>query len=709
MKLKLMKTNFFNDSATMCLKTLLSYFGKEAANESEKSISDNVLEKGLLETANYYGLNCKGFNTDDKLSILQVPCPAIFHLIINDKEKYVIAQKIGQKSIKVFDPTDGVKKFLLKDFFQYWTGIFFLFTKEDNFSSSQNEGVFLPYVHLLKKNKNIISKIFSSSLLLCIFGILFAFYFRFLVDEVLYSEIKSTLNLVSICYLVLLMFQAVLSYARNQLSLMLGVKINLTLVCEFYNHIMKLPLSFFSARKTGEIVSRIRDTDNIRRVLSSTFVSVLIDCVMILVGAIFMVKLGGKLVAVSIVPVLISSLIVILFAKPLKKLIRNSAVSEANKNAGLFETVNGISTIKALSTEKTAFRRNEFLGVDVLKNTVKLESFGNLNITLQSFISGIGTLLIYWVGSHEIFNGSLSLGQLISFVTLSSYFLGPLSRLLTMQPSIQEALVSAERLNEIFKMKEEDFDEEHNLEAENFSSQICFKNVCFSYKPEQKTLNNVSLKINKGEKIAIVGSSGSGKSTFIKLLMKFYKPSSGSIEIDNLDINYLKTSSYRNLFGYVQQDNLLFSGTIAQNITWGLEDCTPSQMQKAAKDAKALDFINSLPNGFKTMVGENGATLSGGEKQRIALARVLIRNPQIIVLDEATASLDSICEKAIMDVINNLYDKTIIIIAHKLSTITNCDRIYVMDNGNLIESGSHKQLLERKSKYKKLWESQYEN
>lgn len=714
MKLKLQLQHDETDCASACMKMILDFYKKKSTIRDLR-ISAGTNTKGtsgygIIQSAKANGLNCKGFSAPDKKIISTIPCPAIFHINHDERKHYVVAKKITKSSIIIYDPAEGIKTFSLDDFISIWTGIFFLCKPEENFSDNTNkESPFSPYIHLLSKNKSILWRIIFSSLIICFIGIILAFYFRFLIDEVLYSKVKSTLHLVSFSYLILLVFQTILSYIRNQLSLILGIKINLNLVCEFYNHLLKLPLSFFTDRKTGEIVSRIKDTDNLRKILSSTTVSIFIDSVMIVFGGFFMLLNGGKLIFAAIIPVLIASVVALLFSKPLKNRINKLALSESNKTACLYETINGISTIKALSTEEAAFRKNEILNVDTVYNRISLESLSNVNYILQVFISGIGTLLIYWLGCVRIINGQLSLGQLIYFVTLSSYFLGPLSRLLTMQPTIQEAITSAERLNDIFCMQPEDFEEKDNLVPEGFVSNIRFTNVDFSYGRKNKNLININLEIKKGEKIGIVGCSGSGKSTLIKLLLKFYAPSSGAIEIDGTNINILKTKEYRNLFGYVPQETLLFSGTIAENIAWGLEYFTPSMIHKAAKDAHALDFIESLPQSFKTKIGENGATLSGGEKQRIALARVLIRNPEILILDEATANLDSICEKAIINAVENLTDKTIITIAHKLSTICHCNKIYVMDQGNIVESGTHEELLNKNSKYKKLWESQYEN
>ena len=374
----------------------------------------------------------------------------------------------------------------------------------------------------------------------------------------------------------------------------------------------------------------------------------------------------------------------------------------------MYETINGIATIKALSTEKNAFRRNEIKIVEAINRGVRLETFANINSSLQGFISSCGTLLVYWIGSYKIFSGEMSLGQLISFITLSNFFLGPLCRLLTMQPSLQEAFVAAERLSDIMDIGEETRDDENFEEIDSFEKEIMFKGVSFYYGTRGRAVDNICFRIKKGERIAFVGQSGSGKSTILKLLMKFYKCEQGNVLIDGKDISNLKIEEYRNLIGYVPQESLLFSGTIAENIAWGMDYVNNDMIISAAKAAQAYDFIMALPDNFRTVVGEHGATLSGGERQRIALARILMRNPEIIILDEATASLDSISEKAIMDTVNCLSGRTIIMVAHRLSTVRDCDKIFVMNKGKLVESGNHDSLLKKNGRYKDLWRAQYE-
>ena len=713
MSLKLQLQHDESDCAAACLSMLLRFFGREVNIRRLRTIAGTDRQGtsgyGIKVCAEKFGLSCKGFSAPDKKMISEIPLPAIFHTNKNGQEHYVVVDSLRKNKLKVFDPAEGINKIPLQDFTERWTGIFFLCSPSETFVAGKEEKTpIMKFFSLLRPHKVLLSKILSSSLILTFFGVLISFYFRFLIDEVLYSEIKATLNLCSMCYLAVLVFQGVLGFCRNQIIMHLGAKIDASLICDFFYHLMNLPLSFFTSRKTGEVLSRIRDTETIRTTISSTTVSVLMDSVMILVGSIFLVKMGSGLLGVSIIPVIVSSVLIWITAKPFKFLIKERARAMAEKDASMYETINGIATVKALSTEKNAFHRSEIRIVDSINKTMRLETFSNLNGNIQNFISSLGTLLVYWVGSYKIFAGEMTLGQLISFITLSGFFLGPLGRLLTMQPALQEAFVAAERLSDIMELDEENFDDEHCEEINSLDKEIEFKNLSFSYGTRGRNIKNVSFKIEKGKKIAFVGKSGSGKSTLLKLLMKFYKPEDGAILIDGKDISEIKTEDYRRLIGYVPQESLLFSGSIAENIAWGIEDATPEKIIASAYAAQALDFIMALPDKFHTLVGEHGATLSGGERQRIALARILMRNPDIIVLDEATASLDSISEKAIMETVNSFKEKTIIMVAHRLSTICNCDQIFVVDNGEIVEFGSHNELIAMEGEYKRLWEAQYE-
>lgn len=552
-------------------------------------------------------------------------------------------------------------------------------------------------------------EIFTASLLLSLFGIFISFYFRFLIDEVLYSQVRSTLNLCSICYLVVIIFQTLIEYCRSQIILYLGTKIDVSLLSDFFGHLLHLPLKFFSSRKTGEILSRINDAETVKNAISSTTLGIIMDSFMLVAGGFFLFKMGMDLLPISIIPVLFSAIIVWIYSKPFKQKIKNRAILEADKNAAMYESINGISTIKGLATEDKAYLRIEEKIVAAAEKGLELDKLGNFQRAIQDLISGIGTLALYWVGSFMIFDGKITLGQLISFNTLSGFFLGPLKRLLTMQLHLQEVMISAERLTDIIDMEEDCPDEENLKEVEKLEGDIQFKNVTFSYGTRGRAVEDVSLIIPAGKKVAFVGTSGSGKTTLLKLLMKFYSLEEGQILINGTDISDLKTHSYREKIGYVPQESLLFSGTISENIAWGCDNPDPKKIIASAIAAQAFDFIQRLPEKFNTYVGEHGSTLSGGERQRLAMARILMKNPNILILDEATASLDSISEQMIMNTIfSKIRGRTVIMVAHRLSTIKNCDLIYVFNKGKLVEQGNHLELLAKDGFYKKLWSAQNE-
>lgn len=712
-KIKKVLQHDLTDCGAACLSIVLQYYGKTVPLRRIRAAcgTDSVGTSGygIVKGAEKFGLSCKGLMSPEKDKLSEIPLPTIFH--VREKvDHYVVVYKVSKKYVFISDPAEGLRKMTRSDFCTWWTGVFFiLFPTGDFEKGNENRGLLLRFAYLLKPHKRMVTEILTASFLLSIFGVFVSFYFRFLIDEVLYSQVTSTLNLCSICYLVVIVFQALVEYCRSQIILFLGTKIDVSLLTDFFNHLLHLPLSFFSSRKTGEILSRINDAETVKNAVSSTTLGIIMDSFMLVVGGFFLFKMGMQLLPVSIVPVVVSAIVVWIYSSPFKKKIKSRAILEADKNASMYESINGIATIKGLATEDKAYLRVEEKIVVAAEKGLELGKMGNTQSALQNFISGVGTLALYWLGSFMIFDGKITLGQLISFNTLSGFFLGPLKRLLTMQLHLQEVMISAERLTDIIDMEEECPDEENLEELEHLDGDIEFKNVTFSYGTRGCAVEDVSFVIPSGKKVAFVGSSGSGKTTLLKLLMKFYSLEEGQILIGGKDIRDVKTSSYREKIGYVPQESLLFSGTISENIAWGCENPDPKKIIASSMAAQAYDFIERLPEKFNTYVGEHGSTLSGGERQRLAMARILMRNPHMLILDEATASLDSISEQAIMDTIfKRIKGRTVIMVAHRLSTIKDCDLIYVFNKGKLVEQGNHLELLLKDGFYKKLWSAQNE-
>ena len=711
-KYPIVKQQDETDCGAACLATICRYYGKRISITKVRNYAGTDTKgtsaKGIVKAANQLGFTCKALITKEKKLKKDLPFPIIAHIKRDGLEHYIVVYKIRKSKALVADPADSLQWIKLSFFKEWWTGVFFFITPTDSFEKTNDDKSFFQrFWYLLNQNKGIVTETFIASFILTVLGILGAFYFRYLIDDVIYSYLPTALISISLAYLLVLIFQAILGFARSHLIIFLGNKMEASLTLEYFNHILHLPLDFFTKRKSGEILSRLTDISTIKNALSSMTVGVILDCVMLIFGGIVLFAFSSSLVGIAVIPVVLSALLVLLFSKRFRNLIYQRSIIEAEKYSHFVESVNGIATIKALSTENDSYDKAELKIIDAIERGFRLANLGNTQNTLQSFLSHAGNLAVYWYGSYLIMQGKLSLGQLISFVTLLGYFLGPLSRLITLQPQLQEISVASKRLGEILDLPTEEKLNNGSMQLQNAQGNISIKNLNFSYGTRGNTLTDINLDIKAGQKIAFVGPSGSGKTTLVKLLLKFYSTDSGEITLDGKNIKDLDTASYRNVFGYVPQEILLFSGTIEENIAWGNYEATPEDIFNAAKNAEALDFISKLNDRFATKVGERGASLSGGERQRIALARVLLRKPKILVLDEATSSLDSLSEAAIMRTIDKIGEKiTTIIVAHRLSTIKDCDKIFVLKDGHLMENGRHKELLEQNGIYAQMWKSQ---
>lgn len=703
-----------SDCGAACVAIIAKYYGKSISISKIRNLagtdSQGTSAKGINKAAFLLNMSCKAVYSKDKIFEDDYVFPLICQLNKDGLEHYVVVLRAKENKILLADPADRISWIKKDQFNQWWSGFFFVLAPIKGFEDNKEDKSFLSrFFYLVTENKSIVAQSIVASFLLTLLGILGAFYFRFLIDNVIYSFLKTALVTLSLGYLLAIIFQNILAYARNHLLMYLGNKLEASLLLSYFRHILKLPLDFFMKRKNGEILSRLSDIGSIKNALSGMTVGVILDCVMLLFGGTVLFLFNSSLVFIAMLPVVISGIMVVMFSRKFKSLIYSRAQVESEKYSHFVESINGISTIKALSTEEDSYDKAELKIIDAVQKGFELANFSNIQSTIQTFLSQVGSLAVYWYGSVLIMSGSMSLGELISFVTLLGYFLGPLSRLITLQPQLQELSVSAKRLGEILDLKEENEDHKGNfpLSGNEKFKKISVNNLCFSYGTRGNTLENINLEINMGQKVAFVGSSGSGKTTLMKLLLKFYVPDRGEILLDSKNIIDYDTKDYRGIFGYVPQEILLFSGTVYENISWGNYDALPEDVFEAAREADALGFIEKLEDRFSTKVGEKGASLSGGERQRIALARVLLRKPKILILDEATSNLDSLSEDSIMKTIDSLPEgTTTIIVAHRLSTIKDCDRIFVLNQGKLVESGNHQELLEKNGFYAGMWKRQ---
>ena len=481
---------------------------------------------------------------------------------------------------------------------------------------------------------------------------------------------------------------------RNRIDQKLGIKI--------IDHLFRLPLEYYDKRSIGELSNRVGELEKIRNFLTSQGINTFLDASFSLVYVFILFLYSGKLtlIALSVIPI---QILITYYGSPLfKKQYRKAAIDNANTQSYLVEVLSGIQTVKTQNAETSSRWKWQNYYSKFIKSTYqKTITAVSLNQLTQS-LQKISQLIVLWYGAIMVLNGEFTLGQLIAFRIISGYVTQPILRLSTIWQQYQEIKISFERLGDIVNTpKENESKDLGKIQLPSVEGNILFNNVSFKFIGDSKTtLNKINCQIDKNSFVGIVGKSGSGKSTFCKLISRLYVPNEGSVLIDKYDVQKVEISSIRRQLGIVSQDPLLFAGTIRDNITFGDESFSDEEIVEVSKICCAHDFIMELPLGYNTKISEKGSSLSGGQRQRIALVRALLKKPKIIILDEATSALDKETEQLfVKNLLNKFRNSTIIMITHRLSNVINADKILVFEKGFLSEQGNHESLLQNKSVY----------
>lgn len=714
MKYYCIKQHDITDCGAACLATISKQYGLNKSISKIREVAGTDKQGtnayGMIKAAEQLGFTAKGVKGNQDAFFSDFPKPAIAHVVLDGKLlHYVVIHKVTKDKIIIADPANGIVNYTPDEFFKIWTGVLIILVPTSKFQKgNENNGVMSRFYSLMIPQKRLLINIFLSSLMITIFGILASFYFRFIMDDIVPNSTRKTLIALSVGVIVLYIFKAILEAFRSHLMLYLGQKLDIPLILGYYEHVLGLPMNFFGTRKIGEIVSRFTDASKIREAISSATLTIMIDSLMAIVGGAVLFSQNHTLFFIAVIIVILYGAIVLAFNKPVKKINETQMENNAQVTSYLVETLNGIETVKAFHAEDKAQAKTDKLFVKLLRSVFKGGMINNARQSLTGIVSTIGGTVILWVGVVNVLNGNMTLGSLITFNALLAYFLDPVKNLINLQPTMQTAIVAAERLSEILDLELEKVqDEKRKLYPASLNLPIRIENLDFRYGTRRLVLENINMSINAGEKIALVGESGSGKTTLSKLLMNFYPWEKGEIFIGDYNLKDINLEALRNRIAYISQDIFLFSGTIRENLELGNEDATMEDIIEACRLSKADEFINSMPLRYETMLEENGANLSGGQKQRLAIARALLKKPDILIMDEATSNLDSITEKAIEKTINSLSRNiTTIIIAHRLSTIMRCDKIFVMEKGRFIEQGTHSELIANRGRYYYLWKDQ---
>tara|TARA_R110002073_G_scaffold220418_1_gene380526 strand:+ start:6538 stop:8748 length:2211 start_codon:yes stop_codon:yes gene_type:complete len=704
------KQHDITDCGAACLASISSYYKLEIpiarirqyANTDKKGT--NLL--GLIEASQKLGFDAKGVRGNFD-SLFKIPKPAIAHIIVREQlQHYVVIYEVSKKYVKIMDPGTGkIHKKTHNEFKKEWNGILMLLLPNESFKQGNEKiSVLKRFWFLLKPHKLVLIQSLLGAIIYTLLGLATSIYIQKITDHVLVGGNTKLLNLLSFIMLGLLLIQVLIGIFKDIFIIKTGQQIDARLILGYYKHLLKLPQQFFDTMRVGEIISRINDAVKIRIFINSTSLSLTVNIFTIIFSFALMFSYYWKLAMIMLAIIPIYSIIYTITNQLNKKTERKIMERSADLESQLVESLNAVGTIKRFGLEDFANIKTETRFIKLLHTGLTSALNSIFSGTSSQTIASLFTIILLWSGSYFVIEQEITPGELLSFYAIIGYFTGPIASLITANKTIQNALIAADRLFEIMDLEREESENKLKLTADKINT-ICFKNVDFRYGTRVDVFKSFNLIIKKGNITAIVGESGSGKSTLISLLQNIYPLQGGSIYIGNYDLKYIENSSLRQLVSVVPQKVDLFAGNVIENIAVGAFEPDMELILNICKRIGILTFIETLPNGFGTYLGENGATLSGGQKQRIAIARALYKQPEILVLDEATSSLDSTSENYIKNTIQTLrkQHKTIIIIAHRLSTVVNADTIIVLDKGQVIEQGSHKELYSKKGFYYNLW------
>lgn len=672
-----------------------------------------VLESGSVDTATLVRAArdlklkvraCSNI-TREKLAVL--PVPAMMKL---QGDRYIVLHGFRDGKMFITDPgySQQVAQADEKKVMEAWTGEVILFTRRFELPEEDSKFGFRWFMPVVGKYSRYLRNVLFISLLLQLLGLAAPFFTQVIIDKVLVHRSAGTLDILIIGMLLSALFTNWMQALRGYLFTNITSKMDVALSSRLFRNITALPLRYFGKWQVGDVVSRAGELENLRNFLTGSSLTVVLDIVFatVYLGVMLFYSKALSLVVLLILPLFV--LLNVVVAPIYKKLINERFLIGAENRSFLIETLTGVRTVKASGLEASFIGRYEDMLARYVKSVFSVVSLANVAGSIGMFLQQIFTLAILWTGAVYVMAHEITVGELIAFQMMASQLIAPVMRLISMWQYFQQTRVSMERLGDIMNEEREPAFNPGRTTLPNIKGQIALEHVSFRYTEEGgNVLENFGVSIGAGMKVGIVGRSGSGKSTLTKLIQRLYLPDSGRIMIDGVDIAQVEPAWLRRQIGVVLQDSMLFGGTIEENIRIACPNATHEDVVRAATLAGAAEFIEELPHKYDTFVGERGSLLSGGQRQRISIARALILNPAIMIFDEATSALDYESESIIMNNLEQIAEgRTMLMIAHRLSTVQGCDAIIMLDHGRIVEAGSHAELMARQGAYYRLYMAQ---
>jgi ATP-binding cassette subfamily B protein len=708
------KQHDITDCGAACLASVSAYYNlkipiariRQWAGTDKKGTN----AWGLIKGAERLGFSAKGVKGELE-AMSEVPLPAIAHVIVKKVlQHYVVIYKFTKEYIEIMDPGDGqLHRKTHAEFAEEWTGVLILLSPNQEFAARNEQvPVLARFRYLLYPHRKVLIQALVGAIVYTILGLATSIYIQKITDFVLPDGNKNLLNLLSVGMVIILILQLIIGSLQTIFVLKTGQLIDARLILGYYKHLLKLPQRFFDTMRTGEIISRINDAVKIRAFINDTMISILVNLFILVFSFVLMFIYSMKLALIMAIVIPLYALLYWITNELNKKRERKIMENAAELENQLVESLNSIKTIKQLNLVDFNNLKTETRFITLLDSTYKSGLNSIFTGNASQLITRAFTIILLWVGSYQVIDHTITPGELMSFYAIIGYFTGPVSSLIGMNKTIQNAKIAADRLFEIMDLERDD-EIEHTVELHrNMLGDINFRNVSFSYGTRTDVFDNFNLVLKKGQLTAIIGESGSGKSTIAALIQGIYPLNSGQLLIGDVNIRYSDTESLRRLVGIVPQNLELFAGSVIENIAVG--ELTPDMelLFSVCKQLGIIEFIEKLPNGFATYIGEHGTTLSGGQRQRLAIARAMYRQPEILIMDEATSNLDSESEQVVQQTMQQLVaeGKTVILIAHRLSTVVDANEIIVLKGGRITEQGTHEELYSQKGYYHRMWQRQ---
>lgn len=714
------------DCAPACLKMVAEYFGKSYSlqylREQCYLNREGVSLLSLSDAAENLGMHTLMANVTLDTLISDAPLPCILHW---NQHHFVVLYKVkGFKKFLIADPGHGLVTIDLATFKKSWisgadgTGVGLFLEPTQNFEKKQgvkdtNKGYSFLFRYLIPHKKYVVQLIFGMLVASCI-SLIFPFLMRILIDNGVKDKNLSIITLILLSQLFLFLGSTAIDIIRSWLLLHINTRVSLSIISDFLIKLLRLPISFFDSKAVGDISQRVSDHHRIESFLTGAALSSLFSIINILVFASILLFYNKTIFLAFLVLSIISITWVFLFQKRRRDLDYKRFARNRENQDKLYEMITGMQEIKLFGNETVKRWEWERLQIKYFKLNIKSLTLEQFQQAGYIFFSQMKNIVIFYIAANAVVKFGMSIGTLLSISYIIGQTNGPLEQLINFIKSAQDAKLSMDRLQEIHKIQDEDSVEiKRNVNQPNdlFHDDIILKNVSFQYEGPKspKVLSDVTFTIPKSKITAIVGTSGSGKTTLLKLLLKYYKVVEGEINVGEISLDAIPAKTWRGQCGTVMQDGFIFYDTVARNIAFDGNVIDEIAMENAVKVANLNEFIANMPLGFTTKIGSSGMGISGGQRQRILIARAVYKNPHYLFFDEATSSLDANNELVIMNNLNKYFvNKTVVIIAHRLSTVKNADQIIVLENGRIVENGDHTFLINKKGKYYELVKNQLE-